>query len=239
MSERDKVMSKRDEIRRYLIAVFGQPMDSDHERQLEAHIECAELWGDYYHAKQNAEAEKCDIDIRAEDIGKVPSGDLAQWETELRSLCQEIEKLPASEQQTAISVRASTIYQSLAEFNRYCDDQFEEMKKARPDLFGKQAEGGELEQAKEMTKRDKEVAKEGAYAEYLRIPYEGHRENGTYKDAIDLGFEAGIAYAATESQTKWRCEYSEQNPAYCQQCGGHEPLCRRRFYLEQAEGGEE
>lgn len=58
MSERDKVMSKRDEIRRYLIAVFGQPMDSDHERQLEAHIECAELWGDYYHAKQNAEAEK-------------------------------------------------------------------------------------------------------------------------------------------------------------------------------------
>lgn len=143
MSERDKVMSKRDEIRRYLIAVFGQPMDSDHERQLEAHIECAELWGDYYHAKQNAEAEKRDIDITAEDIRKVPSGDPAQWEIELRELCQEIEQLPASEQQTAISVKASAIYQSLAEFNRYCGDQFEEMKKARPDLFGKQVEGGE------------------------------------------------------------------------------------------------
>ena len=143
MRERDKVMSKRDEIRRYLIAVFGQPMDSDHERQLEAHIECAELWGDYYHAKQNAEAEKRDIDITAEDIRKVPSGDPAQWEIELRELCQEIEQLPASEQQTAISVKASAIYQSLAEFNRYCGDQFEEMKKARPDLFGKQVEGGE------------------------------------------------------------------------------------------------
>lgn len=93
------------------------------------------------HAKQNAE--KCDMDITVEDIRKVPSGDPAQWEIELRSLCHEIEKLPASEQQTAISVRASAIYQSLVEFNRYCDDQCEEMKKARPDLFGKQAEGGE------------------------------------------------------------------------------------------------
>ncbi len=95
-----------------------------------------------YHAKQNAEAGKRDIDITAEDIRKVPSGDPAQWEIELRELCQEIEQLPASEQQTAISVKASAIYQSLAEFNRYCGDQFEEMKKARPDLFGKQAEGG-------------------------------------------------------------------------------------------------
>lgn len=23
------------------------------------------------------------------------------------------------------------------------------------------------------------------------------------------------------------CEYSEQNPVYCQQCGGHEHLCRK------------
>lgn len=25
----------------------------------------------------------------------------------------------------------------------------------------------------------------------------------------------------------FRCEYSEQNPVYCQQCGGHEHLCRK------------
>jgi hypothetical protein len=25
------------------------------------------------------------------------------------------------------------------------------------------------------------------------------------------------------------CEYSEQNPVYCQQCGGHEHLCRKAF----------
>ncbi len=24
------------------------------------------------------------------------------------------------------------------------------------------------------------------------------------------------------------CEYSEQNPVYCQQCGGHEHLCKKR-----------
>ena len=75
----------------------------------------------HYHAKQNAEAGKRDIDITAEDIRKVPSGDPAQWEIELRELCQEIEQLPASEQQTAISVKASAIYQSLGEFNRYCE----------------------------------------------------------------------------------------------------------------------
>jgi len=25
----------------------------------------------------------------------------------------------------------------------------------------------------------------------------------------------------------FRCEYSEQNPVYCQQCGGHEHLCKK------------
>ena len=28
------------------------------------------------------------------------------------------------------------------------------------------------------------------------------------------------------------CEYSEQNPVYCQQCGGHEHLCRKRLNTE-------
>lgn len=65
------------------------------------------------------------IEITQEEIDAVPSGDPGQWETSLRELCQEIEKLPASEQQTAVSVKASAIYQSLAEFNRYCEAFFD------------------------------------------------------------------------------------------------------------------
>lgn len=64
------------------------------------------------------------IKVTQEEINAVPSGDPAEWETSLRELCQEIERMPASEQQTAISVKASTIYQSVAEFNRYCESLF-------------------------------------------------------------------------------------------------------------------
>lgn len=32
--------------------------------------------------------------------------------------------------------------------------------------------------------------------------------------------------------TVFSCEYSEQNPVYCQQCGGHEHLCRKRLNTE-------
>jgi len=65
------------------------------------------------------------FEITQEEIDAVPSGDPGQWEISMRELCQEIEKLPASEQQTAISVKASAIYQSLGEFNRYCESFFD------------------------------------------------------------------------------------------------------------------
>lgn len=65
------------------------------------------------------------FEITQAEIDAVPSGDPGQWEISMRELCQEIEKLPASEQQTAISVKASAIYQSLAEFNRYCESQLD------------------------------------------------------------------------------------------------------------------
>jgi len=31
----------------------------------------------------------------------------------------------------------------------------------------------------------------------------------------------------TRKAAVFSCEYSEQNPVYCQQCGGHEHLCRK------------
>ncbi len=33
-------------------------------------------------------------------------------------------------------------------------------------------------------------------------------------------------------EAAFSCEYSEQNPVYCQQCGGHEHLCRKRLNTE-------
>jgi len=36
----------------------------------------------------------------------------------------------------------------------------------------------------------------------------------------------------TNNVAVFSCEYSEQNPVYCQQCGGHEHLCRKRLNTE-------
>jgi hypothetical protein len=35
-----------------------------------------------------------------------------------------------------------------------------------------------------------------------------------------------------DAKAVFGCEYSEQNPVYCQQCGGHEHLCRKPLNTE-------
>lgn len=36
----------------------------------------------------------------------------------------------------------------------------------------------------------------------------------------------------TRKAAVFSCEYSEQNPVYCQQCGGHEHLCKKTLNVE-------
>jgi len=74
-------MSNRDEIKQYLIAVFGEPTTHDHEKQIEAHVECAEMWGDYYAKRENARLCLLLADIRSalgDPEGKMMQEDFVQ-----------------------------------------------------------------------------------------------------------------------------------------------------------------
>ena len=56
------------------------------------------------------------------------------------------------------------------------------------------------------------------------------RENSEVK----MEMQTRGAEMSEEARTAavFSCEYSEQNPVYCQQCGGHEHLCRKRLNTE-------
>ena len=74
------------------------------------------------------------VHVTKAEIDAVPDGDSAKWEPMALAICHKIESMGASEDLTELSVMANELRQSIGAFNKYCNDQFEQMCLERPDL---------------------------------------------------------------------------------------------------------
>lgn len=96
--------------------------------------QCEVLTNEADALRAEVEERRRPVHVTKAEIDAVPDGDSAKWEPMALAICHKIESMGASEDLTELSVMANELRQSIGAFNKYCNDQFEQMCLERPDL---------------------------------------------------------------------------------------------------------